>query len=222
MVDDNTDTSKQGDEGVTDTTKTDTSSKGTLDANKSGDEQDVTKLFDDPRIWTHPRFKELNERAKRAKELEQQIHEAEEKKLEENKKFQELAEKRKVEAEDWKSKYQRSTIDSYIQAEASKLGVVDLDVVTKLVDRSTITLSETGQVIGAIEAVKQLVEAKPYLLGKQQSKIIGSGTQPGDNTGDPIRRFKLSQLQDPVYYRENQADIDKAFRAGMVEDDMAK
>lgn len=183
-------------------------------------EEDFNKIFDDPRLWTHPRFKELNDRAKKAKEYETQQAEAEEARLKEQKKFEELAEKNKQKAEEAENKYKQAILDNKIQLEASKAGVVDLEAVLKLVDRSKITLDDDGNVAGLEEAVKSLLEAKPYLKnGEANNNVtIGNGTNPGSNNTN-VKRFTLSQIQDPEFYRENEKDILEAVRTNNIIDD---
>lgn len=219
---DSTKTGKQDDGKVSDTTKTsnadDQNGKGT----KTGESAFDEKVFDDPRLWQHPRFKSLNERAKRADALEKAEAEAEEKRLKEGKKFEELATKAQQERDAIKSQLIASKQDNRIISEASKVGVVDIETVLKLVDRSGITVDDNGNVIGAIEAVQALLAAKPFLKGKGGAVKIGSDTNPGDGTDTGVKTFKLSQLQDPVFYREHEKDIMKAYAAGKIEDDISK
>lgn len=178
------------------------------------------KVFDDPRLWKHPRFKSLNERAKRADELEKTQSEAEEKRLLEGKKFEELANKATKERDEAKSKLAQSLQDNRITIEATKIGVVDIEAVLKLVDRTNIKVDENGNITGITEALTALVTAKPYLKGKT-NVTIGSPTSPGADAGNEPKKFKLSQLQDPVFYKEHEKEIGEAYKAGLIEDDMS-
>lgn len=186
---------------------------------KDGEKPFDEKVFDDPRLWTHPRFKSLNDRAKKATELEKAQSVAEEKALAENKKFEELATKREAERDTAQSKLTQSLQDNRIITEATKIGVVDIEAVLKLVDRSSIAIDDNGVVTGAIEAVTALVADKPYLKGKA-NVTIGSPTNPGADSDNAPKTFKLSQLQDPAFFKEHEADIAKAYAAGKIEDDM--
>ena len=219
---DSTKTGKQDDgtgSDPNDKTRTadDQNGKGT----KTGESAFDEKVFDDPRLWQHPRFKSLNERAKKADLLEKQQAEAEEKRLAEAKKFEELANKRATERDTIASKYTASQQDNRIISEASKVGVVDIETVLKLVDRSNIHVDDNGVVTGAVEAVQALLAAKPFLKGKSATKI-GSDTNPGDDADTGAKKFKLSQIQNPVFYREHEKDILAAYKAGLIEDDMTK
>ena len=207
-----------GGEGGNDPTKTVTTPPTAFDTSKLGDE-DFNKIFEDPRLYKHPRFKSLNDRAKKADDYETEAEAAKTKKLEEDKKFQELADINKKKAEDAENKYRTAQIDNRIQSEAAKLGVVDLEAVLKLIDRVNLKVDETGAVTGVEDAVKALLEAKPYLKGKAGQVTVGTPTNPGQGT-EGIKKFTLSQIQDPVFFRENEKDIDAALKAGLVENDL--
>ena len=198
-----------------------TSSDGSTNAGKTkgGEKAFDETVFDDPRLWTPPRFKSLNERAKKADQLEKEQAETEEKRLVETKKFEELATKRAQERDDIKSKFTQSIQDNRIITEATKIGVVDVEAVLKLVDRTNISVDDSGNVLGVIEAVQSLVVGKPYLKGKT-NVTIGSATSPGADTDNGPKKFKLSQLNNPEFYRANEKDILAAYKAGLIEDDM--
>lgn len=209
--------------GVTDTTKTDPGAgEGALDTSKWTD-ADWAKVYSDPKLYNHPRFKQLNERATLAKTLEEEKKAAEEKRLTEEKNFQELAKRKEEEANTWKGKAETAFVNNAIAIAAQKAGVVDLEAVTKLIDRKDIKLGDDGTVTGVEEAVKALVESKPYLKGgkPKNTTTIGGDTNPGsDDTTTP--RFKLSQLQDRTFYKAHEKEIDQAFRLGLIENDMFK
>lgn len=195
----------------------------TFDTSKLTDEQ-FKELTKDGRFWDnafeHERFKKLNERAKKAEEYEANQSKAEEEKLIQQKKFEELANKKGEEAASWKGRFEKSLVDNRIIVEANKLGVVDPDAAIQLLDRSNIKVTDNG-VTGVEEAVKALVEAKPYLKQGQPSvPNIGSGSNPADaNAGQP-KKFKHSQIQDPKFYREHEKEIMEALRLGLIENDL--
>lgn len=207
--------------GGTDPTKTSTPGSTDNGKSKDGEKAFDEKVFDDPRLWTHPRFKQLNERAKKADELEKAQSEAEEKRLAEAKKFEELATKRAQERDELKGKFTSSLQDNRITIEAAKVGVVDIEAVLKLVDRSKISVADDGTVTGAVEAVQALVASKPYLKGKSGT-TIGSPTNPGADADNQAKRFKLSQLQNHAFYQEHEKDILEAQKLGLIEDDLSQ
>ncbi len=191
--------------------------QGTIDTSKWTDAE-WEKVYNDPKLYNNPRFKTLNDRANKAKELEEAQRVAEEKKLTEQKEFEKLAKLKETEANDWKSKAQTAFMDNQIAIEAQKAGVVDLEAVTKLLNREGIKISDDGVVTGVAEAVKSLVDAKPYLKGKAPVTNIGSGTNPGtQDTTTP--RFKHSQLKDPVFFKAHEKEITQAWKLGLIEAD---
>lgn len=191
-----------------------------FDPKALGDE-DIAKIFEDPRVWKHPRFKELNEDAKYGKEAKQREAEAEETRLKEQKKFEELANKNKSKADEAEARYKKAVVDNKIQLEASKLGVVDLEAVLALVDRSKVVVADDGSITGVDEAVKALIEAKPYLKSGQNNNVnIGSGVNPDDNNAG-AKKFTLSQVQNPTFYREHEKEILAAMKTpGAIIDDV--
>lgn len=176
------------------------------------------KVFEDKRLWNHPRFKQLNERARKAADLEAETEKAEVARLEKEQKFKELADKHGEDAATWKSKYEDQMANNKIISEATKLGAVDLDAVAKLIDRSEIKVTNED-VTGIKEAVAKLSEEKPYLFKASGPASVGAGTSPaGPNTG---MRFKASELQNPAFYREHETEILEALKTpGGIENDL--
>lgn len=178
-------------------------------------DEDFTKVFGDPRTFTHPRFKALSEKAAEADRLKADNEKAENARLEKNKEYQELATKHEQSANDWKAKFESSTINNAITAEAVKLGITDIDAATKLIDRSGISIGTDGAVNGVVEAVKSLAESKAYLVDKsKQVPTIGSPSNPGNNNASQgsTRQFKASELRDPAFFKEHAKEIDAALK----------
>lgn len=194
-----------------------------FDPSKLSDEE-YAKFFSDPRAFTHPRFKALSQEAAEAKKLREANEKAENARLEEEKKYQELAQKHEASANDWKSKFETSSIDNKIAAEASKLGITDFEAATKLIDRSGISVDESGAVVGVEAAVKQLAESKAYLVDKsKQVPTIGSPSNPANgNQGEgSVKSFKASEIRDPAFYKEHEKDILAAMKVpGAIVNDL--
>lgn len=191
---------------------------------------DVDKLFAErgDLLFQHPRFKELNEKAKEADKLKKAQDDAEKKTLEEQGKWQEIAKKSEEKANTLTQQLQQQAQNSSLLIEAQKAGVSDLDAALKLVDRASVSVDENGTVTGSAEAIKALVEAKPYLVGGKPQVKIGSASNPansqtGDNaaqtTADGKRIYKLTEIQDVKFYRENAADIKLAMKEGRMQND---
>lgn len=207
-------------QGGNDPTKNGTGTSATLDLSKVGDE-DFNKVFDDPRIWKHPRFKSLGERAKKADDYEKAQQDAEAERLKQQGKFQELADNEKKRANDLQTKLEKAVIDNKIIAEATKAGVVDVEAVLALIDRKDIKLNADGTVAGIDVAVKTLLDSKTYLKGNGSTTTIGTGTNPSGQSATG-KRFKLSQIQNAEFYRANEKDILQSIKLGLVEDDVNK
>jgi len=170
--------------------------------------------------FNHPRFKSLNERAKKADELEKQQQEAERKAAEEQGKFQDLyktAEERATKAE---AALKQTRIENAATLAAAKLGVIDPAAAIKLMDQSSITVSDDGTISGVEDAVKALQQSSPYLFKTPAQGSVGDGnTNPG-NGNNAATEFTYSQIQDLEFYKKNQAAIDKAVAEGRI--DMSK
>lgn len=168
--------------------------------------------------FQHPRFKELTAQAAKAKELEEAQKKADEERAKQNGEFEKLAEANKAEAEKWKSQYQSSTTNNAIMAAAVKAGITDPDAATKLIDRGGIKLNDDGTVEGVDEAVKQLIESKPYLKGTAPPVNSGGGSaNPDPNGSGTPPAYTGSQVKDHKFYMEHQAEIDKAVDEGRVD-----
>jgi len=177
------------------------------------------KIFGDPRLFKHSRFSNLNERAKKADELEKLQKQQEEAKLKEQGEYQKLAETKEAEANTWKQKYENSSVNNKIAVEAMKLGCVDVDAAIALIDKSNVKVNEDGTITGLSEALETLQKGKAYLFGKPtQVPNIGGDTNPGDTSTIP--RFKASQLKDVAFFRTNEKAIMEAMRLGLIENDL--
>lgn len=70
-----------------------------------------------------------------------------------------------------------------VVAAAVRAGAVDPDAVFALIDSDAVTIGDDGQVKGADDAVKDLLEAKPYLVGKADGKTNAGGGKSGSADG---------------------------------------
>lgn len=147
----------------------------------------------------YTRFKkvndEKNELKERLKKLEDQQAKAEAEKLAEEKKFQELAEKKAKEAEEAqkerdeaKAKLQNTLITNSLTLEAIKAGAPEerLPYILRSVERDGIEVDDNGKVIGADKAIKAFSEAVPEMFS-------GSGGSPGPGGRPPKRGQKTAE-----------------------------
>lgn len=189
--------------------------QGDFDTSKLSDEQ-LAKVLEDERVWKTKRLQDLREKAKKADEYDRNKSKEEEERLAKEKKHEELAALREKERDEARNKYSTAVTDNAIMAEAAKAGITDLDAAKKLIDRTNVKINDDGSVSGVAEAIAQLVKDKPYIVAKQQ-KPVGSGTNPTDS-GDQSE-FTMTQIQDPVFYRKNEAAIKEALKNGKVKED---
>lgn len=170
------------------------------------------------------RFDEVNEENKALKawraEQEKKAKEAEAAALAEQGKFKELAEAKEKEAQTLREQLTNTKIETAIQNAAFQQGVRDATDVLKLIDKSAVKVADDGTVTGVEEAVKKLIEAKPYLKGDGKSTPdLGGGGNPAPENNTTVKRFKASQLKDHTFFMANMQDILKAQRLGMIDDD---
>lgn len=197
--------------------------EGAFDPKTATPEQ-LAAVLDNPNFWKLERIQRLNSDAGEAKKLKDAAAKAEEQKLEADKKFEELAQKRGTELEQAQKTIQDLRTNQELQSKLAPLGVVDLDGALKLIDRSKITVGEDGSVSGVDEAIEALKTEKAYLFNATPGKPqVGSPTNPGNGggSGEPPK-FKASQLRGPEgakFYQEHKEEILKAQAEGRIEQD---
>lgn len=174
----------------------------------------------------------LDEESTKRKELEKwkaerekADQEAEQKRLEEQGKFKELADKEKARADELETRYQKNAKLNALKLEAIKNGTVDADAVVALANLEEIKLSEDGSVdTTSVTAIIENMKAnKKYLFGEGSTN---NNTNIGANGGAPnggsntTPTFKRSQLSDPKFYKDNRDAILQAQREGKIVDDV--
>lgn len=171
---------------------------------KPGDNQNPNGGGDDKNVPI-TRFNEVNDKYQKLLKDEEKrkadAKKAEEEALTKNKEFESLATKRGEELEQVKGQLQEVKIQNAVERAAIKLGAVDTEAVYKLLDKSNIKVTDDGKIEGVDEAVKSLIEAKPFLKGEggQSPSTIGSGSNPDDSAG--TKKYPLS------WVREKWSDI---------------
>ena len=189
--------------------------EGATDPSKLSDEQ-LTKVLEDPRIWKTERLAQLRAESKELKELRKKQDTAEKKKLEKEGKYKELLGKTQKELEQANASISKLEMRNKIANAAVAKGIKDVDAAVKLIDTSKVTKGEDGEYSGLTEAVESLVKDRPYLVNSQQS--VGSPSNPGQGEGG-VKRYTVSQIQDPEFYQEHRDDIIKAQREGRIAED---
>lgn len=90
-------------------------------------------------------------------------------------------------------------IRSAVVAEAAKQGAVDPDAVVALLPTDSVTVGDDGQVTGAEDAVKALLEQKQYLVGQPR--------QPGPGDGGPRTPAPQKDLDEQIAEAEAKGDV---------------
>lgn len=90
-------------------------------------------------------------------------------------KAQKAAEKATKERDEAVQRANQTLVRSAVVAEAAKQGAVDADAVVALLSADKVTIGDDGQVTGAEDAVKALLEEKPYLVGEGHQPPPGDG-----------------------------------------------
>lgn len=193
----------------------------TFDPSKLTQDQ-LNKVLENQELWKNPRLAGLLDSDKKLKELTKKQEEDQDKSLTEQKKFEELAQKRADENKTLTEKLQTMNINQALTTLLVKENVVDLDGALKLVDRSKLSVDDNGLVTGADEALTSLKTDRAYLFtagGGTPQPQVGTPSNPATPpSGSGNFKFKESQLT-PEFYKEHKAEIDAAGAAGLIEAD---
>lgn len=166
------------------------------------------------------RFNEVN---KELKALKREKDEQETKKLEEQKKFQQLSEKQKEEIITLKKEIENNKKFVYFSDHAIQAKVVSVRDAFKLADIDQIEIDSDGKVTGVEKVIKDLQEKKPYLFKEKEGAIGSPSSPPGDigagerRTKDGKRFYKEEEFDDKKFYKEHEEDIAQAYKEGRVE-----
>lgn len=164
---------------------------------QSGAQPDAQqKLFD---ASDADKFKAENaELRAQLSKLQKAQQEADEKRLSEQGKWQELAEKRHQESLELKGQLTNMRKQSALQEAAQEMGLRSMRYL-KLIDRDALEVGDDGSVNGAREALAKLKEEDASLFGdavKQNSVRTPSAITPGGQRSiDPSKVYTAEQIQ---------------------------
>ena len=127
-------------------------------------------------------YKELQERAAKADELEQD-------KLTEQEKLEARAIAAEQAAASAASQVSAALIASEVKVKAVQMGVVDPDAAYLLLDKANVHYTEETGVVGVDDALTQLLDDKPYLRGANRAPNLNP------QTGEPAPTFSLTPDQ---------------------------
>lgn len=136
------------------------------------------------------RTKEANKRVEN-KQLKSEIEtlKADKKKMEADhaKALEKVANDEKVKYEalvaDSKKQSDAQRVDTELRAQATKAGAKDVDDLLKLIDKSTTTIDDKGNVVGADKAIEEFKKTKPHLFGVASSSSSKAETPPATDPG---------------------------------------
>lgn len=126
-------------------------------------------------------------------------------------KLQEELAAEKTKATSLAERARRAAVRAAVVAEAQRAGAVDPDAVLAMLPEDAVTIGDDDQVTGADAAVKALLEAKPYLVGKPTRPSPGSAN--GGPRGDQPAQWTREDLKN-----KSPEQIEAARKAGLLND----
>jgi len=143
--------------------------------------------------------------------------------LKEEGKYQELLKAQEDENEQLKSSLAELRINNQVLTIASKLKVLDTEVVVKLIDKSKLVLGEDGTYLNVEEVVKELITEKPYLAGASSDTSSSIGSKANATTESQSGNFVMTKselrerLKDHSWYLENKDNITQWEKEGRID-----
>lgn len=120
---------------------------------------------------------------RRAKAAEKALKEKEDAELSEAQKQAKRLADLEAEKATWEQERQTVYLTAAVSDLSPKLGLVDVDAVTRLLDRSAVEFDESGRPTNAEELVRALVRSKPYLAGGRPQPPVGTNATEGTTSG---------------------------------------
>ena len=114
-----------------------------------------------------------------------------ERELEQERERAKALEQERAEIED---RARERTLQSAIMREAARLGVVDPEIVARLIDRAAIEFDEQGEPRNVGALVEELIKAKPYLRGMSISAPNPARAQASDELDARLARSKFKKI----------------------------
>lgn len=187
---------------------------------KTYDETYVKQLRDEAASY-RVKAKETEDRLKaleaQSKELPAKLLKALGLEPDPNKNWEKQVQEAQAAAQAATEKANQRLIRAEVKVAAAALGIVDPDAALALADLSKVQVADDGTVSGVKEALEALAKAKPYLIGKPGQAALGSGSNPGANTGN-TQTFTREQLRSmsPEEIDKNWAAIQRQMEAGTL------
>lgn len=154
-------------------------------------QEDVDRIVQARLKQAEPKYAELREKAEKFDRLEDENRS-------ELEKAQEVARTAAEERDAAVSSANQALVRAAVVAEAAKQGAVDADAVFALLPKDSVTVDDGGQVTGAEEAVKALLDTKKYLAGE---------TPAGPGDGGARTPVQPKDLQEQIREAEAKGDV---------------
>ena len=138
-------------------------------------------------------------------------------------KLEELLEEKDKEIEKLTSTLTSVKLKSEIVSVASKLKVVDTEVIEKLIDMGKLEVDKEGNYTNVEDVVQGLLSEKPYLAGAGNNTSSSIGSNANATTQSQSGDFVItkSELRDKSkdhnWYLENKENIDKWTKEGRID-----
>ncbi len=98
-----------------------------------------------------------------------------------------------------KQKAESGIVKAHLQAEATRAGMIDLDGL-KMLDLSRVTVTEDGEVQGALALMEKVRKEKPWLFGKPSTSAPG-----GAPPSQPPRQKLATEMTESEYQTAREA-----------------
>ena len=146
-----------------------------------------------------------------AREAQEQLKAIEDAEKSEAEKASDRADAAEKERDEAVTRANNTLIRSAVVNEAAKQKAVDPDVVLALLPDDAVSITDDGEVEGAEEAVKALLESKPFLLGDQKKASAG-------DSGGGVREDTPTMTPEEVrnLAKKDPAEFNKRFEAGEI------
>lgn len=159
------------------------------------------------------KYADYDELKAKAKEYEDKLEEQRLAELSEKEFAEEQAKKFEAELNDLKTQLaakenairEQAIKNEFIKV-ATSANIIDIDAAIALSDLSKVTIEDDGAVVGVDEAIKALVEHKPYLVAKKQTQPIGQATNAGGPQTDKTAEQLLADAAEKARKSGTMAD----------------
>jgi hypothetical protein len=193
---------------------------------KTFTQEDLDKIVADRIARERKKYADYEDIKDKASEYEKMLEEKKLADLSEKERLEEIAKKHEEEKQvlskqlqELSEKAKAEKIRNEFNKIATSNGVGFLDDAFNLADLSMVTIDEDGKVSGMDDAIKTLVDNKPFLISKKQQRPIGDshngGSKEIDKTAeqllkDAAAKAKASgRIEDKMAYAALKAELNK-------------